>query len=221
MDTLRSWVKWTESECQRFLKLSNSKNVSLLKIRSTPVAFVRYVLQWTTKRYRTKSLSFNRNSFWGGSQCVQFDANCRIFPPFSSTIYLVMMRITYVKYLKLKDNQNLSTVSRTDETFISFSVEVPIRSYINKCGVGRIVQNAIRFLGSFNFMASALDSLAQTLQVDDLKLLRHHFQSYFNSDFRKIRSKGLFPYSYLTVSKSLMKLVCPLSVTNSSWGYFV
>ena len=119
-----------------------------------------------------------------------------------------------VKYLKLKDNINLSAISRTEETFISFSVQVPIRSYINKCGVERIVRNETRFLDSFSFqLIVSDDSLAQTLQDDDLKLLRHQFQSYSNSDFRKIRSKGLFPYSYLKCFEKFDEIDLPLSVT--------
>ena len=102
-----------------------------------------------------------------------------------------------VKYLVLEENEILSAISRTEETFISFSVQVPVKTYINKCGVEKIVRNEIRFLDSFNFMASGLDSLAQTLQDGDLKLLRSHFAQYSDADFKRIRSKGIFPYSYL------------------------
>ena len=102
-----------------------------------------------------------------------------------------------VKYLVLEENEILSAISRTEETFISFSVQVPVKTYINKCGVEKIVRNEIRFLDSFSFMASGLDSLAQTLQDGDLKLLRSHFAQYSDADFERIRSKGIFPYSYL------------------------
>ena len=89
----------------------------------------------------------------------------------------------------------MTTISRTEETFIPFSVQFPIRSYINKCGVEKL--NELRFLESFIFMASSLDSLAQTLQDADLKLLQFLFKQLNDSDFKKMRAKGFFPYSYL------------------------
>ena len=99
--------------------------------------------------------------------------------------------------MKLEENETLSAISRTEETFILFFIQVPIRSYINKCGVMKLVCNELRFLDSFNFMASSLDSLAQILQDADLKLLRFHFKHFCDSDFKKIRAKGFFLYSYL------------------------
>ena len=105
--------------------------------------------------------------------------------------------------MKLEENDTLSAISRTEETFISFSLQVPIRSYINKCGVEKLVRNELRFLDSSNFMASSLDSLAQTLRDADLKLLRFHFKQFCDSDFKKITAKGIFPYSYLDSYRKL------------------
>ena len=85
----------------------------------------------------------------------------------------------------LEENEVLSAISRTEETFISFLVQVPVKTYINKCGVEKIVRNEIRFLDSFNFMASGLDSLAQTLQDDDLNLLLSHSAQYSDADFKR------------------------------------
>ena len=61
-------------------------------------------------------------------------------------------------------------------------------------------------------MASGLDSLAQTLQDGDLKLLRSHFAQYSDADFKRIRSKGIFfPTPIWTVLKSL-SMVFPFTV---------
>ena len=46
-------------------------------------------------------------------------------------------------------------------------------------------------------MAASLDALASTLQDSDLKLLSYRFQEFTDSEFRKIRAKGIFPYSFL------------------------
>ena len=53
MDTLRSWVKWTESERQRFrfLKLSNSKKRELIEHWANPCCICqKQFLGWLTMR---------------------------------------------------------------------------------------------------------------------------------------------------------------------------
>ena len=210
MDTLRSWVKWTESERQRFrfLKLSNSKKRELIEHWANPCCICQKCFEMDDDKV------IHHCHLTGTVFGVAHNA-CNLKVAVGSFLPVFFHNLSrydahhIVKYLKLKDNEILSAISRTEETFISFSVQVPICSYINKCGVERIVRNEIRFLDSFNFMASGLDSLAQTLQDDDLKLLRHHFQSYSNSDFRKIRSKGLFPYSYLNCFEKFDEIGLP------------
>ena len=72
--------------------------------------------------------------------------------------------------------EKLAAVSRTDEICISFSISVPVASYITKIGKtqGKNVQstNNLSILDSFQFMSQTLESLAETLKADDYNLLK-------------------------------------------------
>jgi hypothetical protein len=50
----------------------------------------------------------------------------------------------------------------------------------------------LRFIDSFKFMASSLDSLAQGLNPDDFIELRSQF-----SDCQLLLQKGVYPYEYI------------------------
>ena len=68
-----------------------------------------------------------------------------------------------IKNLLLKENEKVSTISRTDEVFIPFSFTVSVGSYTAKKGKVVNVSNALRFFDSFQFMAQGLDALPKTL----------------------------------------------------------
>ena len=77
-----------------------------------------------------------------------------------------------IKELEIYDGEELKAIDKTDETFISVSVRVPLGSYVDKRGLTKCIKSDIRFLDSLNFMASGLDALAQTLSDEDLSLLK-------------------------------------------------
>ena len=102
-----------------------------------------------------------------------------------------------IKNLKLEEGEELTAISRTEENFISFSVRVPVGTYMDRQGNEKNIKHDIRFLDSLNFMTSGLDSLVKTLDDSDLRLLREEFGYLSDENFALIRKKGFFPYSYL------------------------
>ena len=118
-----------------------------------------------------------------------------------------------IKNLKLKENERLSAISRTDEVYISFSVSIPVGSYKTKKGQIVKVSNTLRFLDSFQFMSQSLDSLAKTLKKEDFALLKHYFTSP-NNDWTLLCEKRIFPYSYLD---SFEKFNQPLPPYGNDW----
>ena len=80
-----------------------------------------------------------------------------------------------IRNLTLLSSEKLSTISRTDETYFSFSVCVPVGSSYTKNHKNATITNNLRFLDSFQFMSQSLDSLAKTLKTDDFSLLKTFF----------------------------------------------
>ena len=80
-----------------------------------------------------------------------------------------------LKQLKLKVSAELSAIAKTDETFISFSVNMPLGSYTKKSGKTVKLFQSMRFLDSYQFVSQSLDNLAKTLKTGDFLLLKEFF----------------------------------------------
>ncbi|XP_050516578.1 uncharacterized protein LOC126891446 [Diabrotica virgifera virgifera] len=65
----------------------------------------------------------------------------------------------------------------------------------------------LRFVDSFRFLASSLDKLSETLKSDQCKEVRKHFPN--EKEFRLIRRKGVFPYTYVESFEKLNETWLP------------
>ena len=62
-----------------------------------------------------------------------------------------------------KTEGDIKCIPNNEEKYISFSKDIVVDEYENKKGKKVEVKHEIRFLDSFKFMASSLDSLAKNL----------------------------------------------------------
>ena len=102
-----------------------------------------------------------------------------------------------LKQLKLKVPEELSAIAQTDETFIYFSVNMPVGSYTKKSGKTVKLFQSMRFLDSYQFVSQNLDNLAKTLKTGDFLLPKEFFSNIPDQLFCKLTQKGFFPYSFL------------------------
>ena len=58
---------------------------------------------------------------------------------------------------------DMEVIGKNKEDYISFSIKVPVEKYIDKNGEGKDKLTELRFIDSFKFMSSFLDSLAKSL----------------------------------------------------------
>ena len=86
-----------------------------------------------------------------------------------------------LKQVKLKVSEELSAIAKTDETFISFSVNMPVGSYTKKSGKTLKLFQSTRFLDSYQFVSQNLDNLAKTLKTGDFLLLKEFFGTFRNN----------------------------------------
>ena len=119
-----------------------------------------------------------------------------------------------LKNLRLLAGEKLPAFAKTDETFTSFSIAVPLGSYKDKRNKIVTLRHSLRFLDSLQFMSQSLDSLAKTVQLKDFVLLRRHFFHVTDDLFQKLTKKGHFPYIFLY---SLPKFDVALSPFGDAW----
>ena len=57
------------------------------------------------------------------------------------------------------------------------------------------INNKLRFIDSFQFLSSSLDSLVKNLNKDDFKYLGQEFD---NNVLDLVKQKGFYPYEYMS-----------------------
>lgn len=88
------------------------------------------------------------------------------------------------------DGSSIDVIPQTKEKYISFSKYITVDVVKEKN-----VHIKLRFLDSFKFMPKSLDELSKNLTDDQCKEVGKYFS--IDNEFRLIRQKGIFPYSYV------------------------
>ena len=90
----------------------------------------------------------------------------------------------------------MGVIAKNKEDYISFSIKVPVDSYIDKNGEEKDKLIERRFIDSFKIMSSSLDSLAKNLVRGGKKLFG--FEDYSELQYDLLTRKGVYPYEYVS-----------------------
>ena len=89
----------------------------------------------------------------------------------------------------------MGVIMKNNEDCISFSIKFPVDSYIDKNGEEKDKLIELRFIDTFKFMSSSLDSLTKNLVSRGKKLF--HFEDYSELQYDLLTRKGVYPYEYI------------------------
>ena len=89
----------------------------------------------------------------------------------------------------------MGVIAKNKEDYISFSIKVPVDSHIDKNGEEKDKLIELRFIDSFKFMSSSLDSLTKNLVRGRKKLFG--FEDYSELQYDLLTRKGVYPYEYI------------------------
>ena len=106
-----------------------------------------------------------------------------------------------------KYTTDIGVIAKNVEDYISFSIKVEVDRYKDKNGEEKIKEIELRFIDSFKFISSSLDSLVNNLVKGD-----HKFWGFekFSSDQRELLiKKGIYPYEYMDSWNKLNELKLP------------
>ena len=90
---------------------------------------------------------------------------------------------------------DMEVIAKNKEDYISFSNKVPVEKYIDKKGEEKDKLIELRFIDSFKFMSSSLDSLVKNLVSGRKKLFG--FEDYSDLQYDLLTRKGVYPYEYI------------------------
>ena len=87
---------------------------------------------------------------------------------------------------------DMEVITKNKDDYISFSIKVTVDSYIDKNGEekGKLIE--LRFIDSFKFTSSSLDSLTKNLVSGGKKLFG--FEDYSELQYNQLTRKGVYPY---------------------------
>ena len=80
------------------------------------------------------------------------------------------------------------------KNIISFTKHIKVGSYINKKGETKPIIYKIRFIDSFKFMSTSLDSLVNNLPEEAFPNLKRY---YTGDKLSLVKRKGVYPYKYM------------------------
>ena len=111
------------------------------------------------------------------------------------------------------DRAKMGVIAKNKEDYISFSIKVKVDKYINKNGIEKSKEIELRFIDSFKFMSSSLDSLVNNLARGGGKFFG--FEEYNENQYKLLIQKGIYPYEYMTNWDSSLR--GKLSIANLIW----
>ena len=94
-----------------------------------------------------------------------------------------------------KYTTDIGVIAKNIEDYISFSIKVEVDRYKDKNGEERSKEIELRFIDSFKFMSSSLDSLVNNLAKGDHKFWG--FEKFSNDQRELLIKKGIYPYEYM------------------------
>ena len=89
---------------------------------------------------------------------------------------------------------NIGCIPNNEQKYISFTKNIEIGSYTNKKGESKPIFHKIRFIDSFKFMATSLDSLVNNLPEEAFNNLERY---YTYDELSLVKRKGVYPYEYM------------------------
>ena len=199
LDALRDWVLWCYNEKQAFRLLRISQQLRMLNVSTVSCCICGKDVERTARVIHHCHLS--------GALIGVAHSKCNLRARTTNFLPVFWHNLSrhdahhIPKHLKLKVSEELSAIAKTDETFISFSVNMPVGSYTKKCGKTVKLFQTMRFLNSYQFVSHSLDNLAKTLKTGGFLLLKEFFSN-VPDQHRKVS----FPTFSLTVSQNLKSL---------------
>ena len=99
----------------------------------------------------------------------------------------------FIKNLGFTDG-NIDCIPNNEEKYISFTKNTVTGSYTNKEGKDKPIKHKIRFIDSFKFMSTSLESLVNNLPDDGFNNLERYYKG---EKLSLVKEKGFYPYEYM------------------------
>ena len=113
---------------------------------------------------------------------------------------------TFIKELA-NCGSKMGVIAKNKEDYITFLISVEVDKYIDRNGEEKSKEIELRFIDSFKFMSSSLDSLVNNLVRGNNEFFG--FEDYNKSQYKLLIRKGIYPYEYMDNWDKFKETVLP------------
>ena len=99
----------------------------------------------------------------------------------------------FIRELGRHSRDTMEVIAKNKEDYISFPVEVAVDKYVDKLGNEKDKLIKLRFIDSFKFMATSLDSLIRNLVRGKGGEKLFGFENYSELQYKLLTRKGVLP----------------------------
>ena len=103
----------------------------------------------------------------------------------------------FIKNLGFTDG-TIDCIANNEEKYISFTKNTVVGSYTDDKGKDKPIKHKIRFIDSFKFMSTSLESLVNNLPGDAFNNLERYYKG---EKLSLVKRKGFYPYEYMNSLK--------------------
>ena len=172
-------------------KLTKEQNVEFITAKECHICF---------KKFSPKDRKVRDHCHYTGKYRGAAHSSCSLRYRIPDYIPVVFHNLAgYGAHLFIKEltkhTTKIGVIAKNTENYISFSVKVEVDKFIDKAGNEKSKEIELRFIDSFKFMSSSLDSL-----VNNLAKGGHEFWGFekYNSKQKELLfRKGVYPYEYM------------------------
>ena len=172
-------------------KLTKEQNIEFITTKECHICF---------KKFSPKDRKVRDHCHYAGKYRGAAHSSCNLRYRIPDYIPVVFHNLAgYDAYLFIKElakhTSKIGVIAKNTENYISFSVKVEVDKFIDKAGNEKSKEIELRFIDSFKFMSSSLDSL-----VNNLAKGGHEFWGFEKRSPKQkelLIRKGVYPYEYM------------------------
>ena len=101
----------------------------------------------------------------------------------------------FIKELASLTDGSIGIIAKNTEDYMPFSIKVEVDKYIDENRIERLKEIKLRFIDSFIFMSSSLDSLVNNLARRGEQFFG--FEEYNENQYKLLIKKGIYLYEYM------------------------
>ena len=172
-------------------KLTKEQNVEFVTAKECHICFT---------KFSSKDRKVRDHCHYTGKYRGAAHSSCNLSNRIPDYIPVVFHNLAgYDAHLFIKElakhTSKIGVIAKNTENYISFSVKVEVDKFIDKAGNEKSKEIELRFIDSFKFMSSSLDSV-----VNNLAKGGHEFWGFVKHDSKQkelLIRKGVYPYEYM------------------------